>query len=405
VNELDFNWLTGFECSYPNGVDELEKTQHYTHWGSDLLKVKSLGVKSLRYGVPWHRIHTAPGEFDWTWIDGPMQMMQDLGLTPIVDLVHFGTPRWLEGAFANDAYPAAAAEFALHFALRYPWVKYYTCVNEPSISAALCGELEHWYPRGRGERSYVRMLQNIARSVILMTWAVRDTTHGARFVWVDTCEYHHALDEANRERCDFLNQKRFLSHDLIWGRVNASHPLRAFLLEHGADPRALVWFEENGVQPDILGLDYYIQSEMSYEGEAAHISGHDVRLGMAGVARHYHARYDVPIMITETDAHDSIEARIRWLEETSAEMLGLRAEGVPVLGYCWWPAVDHIDWDTGLAEDNGHVNPVGLFALVREPDGRLSRVETALTERFRQIAAQGGLVAPGSFRGVGFESN
>lgn len=389
MDELNFNFLTGLECSYPRGVDELEKTQHYTFWGSDLLKVKSLGLDTLRYGVPWHRVHTAPGEFDWRWLDGPMQMMRDLGLTPIVDLVHFGTPEWIDEGFANPACPAAAAEFALAFAHRYPWVKYYTVVNEPSITAALCGEVGLWYPRGRDERSYVRVLEHVARTVVLMTWAVQDTAPESRFVWVDSCEHHHGLDDEGRTRAEFLNDKRFVAHDLILGRVDESHPMHAFLVRHGMSEATLEWFRENGVAPDILGLDYYVQSEMAYKKGKGKIAPKGVRLGLGEVAREYHARYQVPIMITETDAHSTVEDRIAWLEGTVAEMLGLRDEGIPVLGYCWWPLVDHIDWDTGLAENNGNINPVGLFSLVREPDGRLSRVETALTERFRQYVSMG----------------
>lgn len=389
MDELNFNFLTGLECSYPRGVDELEKTQHYTFWGSDLLKVRSLGLDTLRYGVPWHRVHTAPGEFDWRWLDGPMQMMKDLGLTPIVDLVHFGTPDWLDQGFANPACPAAAAEFALAFAYRYPWVKYYTVVNEPSITSALCGEAGLWYPRGRGERSYVRVLEHVARAVILMTWAVRDTAPESRFVWVDTCEHHHALDDVSRDKADFLNLKRFVAHDLILGRVDRAHPLHDFLARNGMSEATLEWFRHNWVAPDVLGLDYYVQSEMAHEVDREYVAPKGVRLGIGEVARQYHARYQAPIMVTETDAQSSVEDRIVWLEETVAEMLSLRAEGVPVVGYCWWPLVDHVDWDTGLAEDNGRINPVGLFGLVREADGRMSRVETALTERFRQYVAMG----------------
>lgn len=405
MDELSFNWLTGFECSYPRGVDELAKTQHYTYWASDLLKVKSLGVKTLRYGVPWHLIHTAPSEFDWSWMDGPMQFMRDLELEPIVDLVHFGTPEWLADGFASAGYPVAAAEFARAFATRYPWVRYYTCVNEPSITTALCGELQHWFPYGKGERSFVSMLEHVARSVILMTWAVRDVRPDARFVWVDTGELHHGADEPGRKKAAFLNKKRFIAHDLIWGRVGEEHELRGWLRKHGMSEDALAWFSANGVQPDILGLDYYIQSEMLYRGGKAVIAPKGVRVGIAEVVREYYRRYNVPVMITETDRHDTFEVRLDWLEDLNKELLQLRREGIPMVGCCWWPAVDHIDWDTGLTEMNENINPVGLYQLVREQDGRLSRVETVLTQRFREVVAASGTSVPAIAEPVVIQAN
>ena len=47
-------------------------------------------------------------------------------------------------------------------------------------------------------------------------------------------------------------------------------------------------------------------------------------------------------------------------------MLRVRNDGVPIVGFTWYSLTDQVDWDTALREDNGHVNPLGLFDLDRK---------------------------------------
>src|SRR4030081_3462240 len=95
-----FVFATGLDCSYPvvQGSlrrDMLEETGHYRCWQQDLALVKELGATYLRYGPPLYKTFTAPGQYDWSFCDQVFAEMRTLGLTPIVDLVHFGLPDWL----------------------------------------------------------------------------------------------------------------------------------------------------------------------------------------------------------------------------------------------------------------------------------------------------------------------
>ena len=47
-------------------------------------------------------------------------------------------------------------------------------------------------------------------------------------------------------------------------------------------------------------------------------------------------------------------------------MMRLRQDGVPIIGFTWYSLTDQVDWDTLLCEDNGRVNPLGLFDLDRK---------------------------------------
>lgn len=65
-----FMFATGIECSYPTirdrtpRMDQLSASDHYRRWREDLQLTQDLGVRMLRYGVPYHRINTASGCYD-----------------------------------------------------------------------------------------------------------------------------------------------------------------------------------------------------------------------------------------------------------------------------------------------------------------------------------------------------
>ena len=68
--------------------------------------------------MPWYRLEPfQPGEFDWRWTDQVIPyMVEELGITPIIDLMHYGCPFWLRREFASAEYPAAVAAYAEAFA-------------------------------------------------------------------------------------------------------------------------------------------------------------------------------------------------------------------------------------------------------------------------------------------------
>ena len=123
-------------------LDEYALTGHYERWREDLELIASLGVKTARYGVPWHRIQPAPDKWDWDFADRTLEKLLELGVEPIVDLVHYGLPPWIEGAYRNPAYPDLVAAYAGRLAERFKGrIFWYTPLNEPRVTAWYCGRL------------------------------------------------------------------------------------------------------------------------------------------------------------------------------------------------------------------------------------------------------------------------
>jgi beta-glucosidase/6-phospho-beta-glucosidase/beta-galactosidase len=366
--ERGFVLASGIECSAPLNaagvrMDELVKTGHLDRVDEDIRLVRETGLRYLRYGIPFHRVNPASGVLDWSFVDRALDSCRRHGVVPIVDLLHFGVPDDLHG-FQDRALPDRFRLYAAAFAERYPWVRYYTPVNEPFISAEFSARLGYWNEALADERAFVRALLNVARCVVLASAEIRSRRSDAIFIQSDTCHYTHPRDPEAVPRAELENELRFVGFELAYGRplpgTAADH-----LLAHGASPRELAWFERHGSDAGtIVGTDYYAGSEREARADGS-LGRADTRLGYHRLAKQYHERLGRPIMHAETNAEG--DAAIDWLMGQWADVTQLRRESVPIRGFTWYGFVDHVDWDTALREDNGRQNRCGLVGLDRRP--------------------------------------
>ena len=379
-------FLTGFESTYLplHDVDVLRLTRHDERWEDDLRLARQAGIRRLRYPVPWHRIERQRGMYDWAWTDDALGGLRELGLAPIVDpLHHTSFPRWLSHGFANPAFPAAYRDFCQAFAERYAWVREYTVFNEPLPTTLLCTDMGAWYPAHRGAEAFFGMLVNVARAICAATAAIRAAQPDARFIHIDTAESHNAIDPESEEFAWFLNQRRFLVHDLILGRVDEEHALYDRLFQHaGVSANDLRWFREHAARIDVLGLDYYAHCEHQFHRTGSVCPSRAPR-GFAAIARDYWDRYHLPLMLTETNIRGYVTDRVTWLKYMVEQCEALVADGIPFEGFCWFPFIDSMDWDSLLAAPNGHIDPVGLCHL---GEGDLARHPSEITRLYTGLA-------------------
>lgn len=368
---VDFQWMTGFECStFPQqGMDQLALTQHDRFWATDLLLARDeAACRTLRYGIRWHVVNPRPGVFDWTSLDGPMDLMRRLEMEPIVDLFHFGTPTWLERGVLNPVFPDAQAELCRAFVRRYPWVRWFTPTNEPYILAQYGGESGGWYPHGSGPADFARVLEHVARGLIEGWREIVAVRPDARCMTSDTGEYWHAADAGAQAQADRMNERRFLMHELVAGRIGPQHPLHGWLREIGMSDGALHWFREQAIPLDIIGLDHYPHSEHRLRtGADGSVIDEtmplDLQIGPAGLCRQYFERLGRPLIFAETGAPGTDDVKVAWLDRLVEQVRTVRAEGVPVIGITWWGLLDQVDWGNGLRRFRYDIDPTGLYRL------------------------------------------
>ena len=398
----DFIWASGIEDTFVpqtrpghRALDEYELMGHYEHWREDLALGRALGVQALRWGVPWYRVEPLPGEFDWRWTDEVIPyLVEELRITPIVDLMHYGCPFWLRREFASDDYPRAVAAYARAFAERYNrLIRWYTPLNEPIVNALMCGKRGLWPPYLRGDSGYIRIMLQLAKGIVSTVEAIKTVAPEAIMVHVEAT----GLSRAAREDLQGLaleEQRRgYLCYDLISGRVRADHPLFTWLVRSGARPDDLAALATHAVPLDVIGLNFYPQWStqqiaVDERGRLVYRKIEKDGAGFAELIEDYYRRYNAPIMITETSAHGRRLIRARWLETSIAAVKGLRERGVPVLGYTWFPLFTMIEWKYrfGQAPVEKYRIDLGLYTLDESQPGSRWRA-SPLVEQFRDYAA------------------
>lgn len=366
-----FMFSTGIENSYPTidqgrtRVDEMESCGHYERWQEDFALVREIGIEYLRYGPPIHTTWLAPGKYDWEFSDITFAEMKRLKIIPIVDLCHFGVPDWL-GNFQNGDFPRLFEDYARAFAERFPWVQLYTPVNEMFICAIFSAKYGWWNEQGTTDQTFVTALKHIVKANVLAMRTILDVRADAIFIQSESSEYFHAENPAAIRPAELLNAKRFLSLDLNYGR-RVDSEMYEYLLDNGMTRDEYNFFLDNRLkQHCIMGNDYYKTNEHRVAADGMTCSSGEV-FGYDEITRQYFRRYGLPVMHTETNLNEGplgTEAA-DWLWKQWANVLRVRNDNVPIVGFTWYSLTDQVDWDSALRVKNGNVNPLGLFDLDR----------------------------------------
>ena len=342
----EFIWAAGIEDTFVphtrrghRPLDEYELMGHYEHWREDLALCSRIGIKALRWGIPWYKVEPEPGRFEWGWIDEVFDhMVGDLKINPVVDLMHYGCPGWMRGAFAHRDYPKRVADYAAAVTERYKHlVSWYTPLNEPIVNALMCGMRGLWPPYLRGERGYVGVMMQLAKGIVRTVRAIREIDPNAVMVHVEATGLTRTIRDDLASLVREEMHRGYICYDLITGRVNHDHLLYSWLLYNGAAPDDLIFLAENRIELDMLGLNFYPQwsTKQIYLDKKGRIAFRETEPeggGFAELITHYHDRYQVPVFITETSAVGSDEIRLAWLKSSVAAIKGLRERGVPVIG-------------------------------------------------------------------------
>jgi beta-glucosidase len=373
-----FMFATGVENSCPTinagrtRIDEMAKCRHYEFWRTDLALVKELGIDFLRYGPPLHLTWKGDGRHDWSFADDVFLEMKRSNIIPIVDLCHFGVPDWI-GNFQNPDFPMLFARYARAFAERFPWLQLYTPVNEMFVCATFSGLYGWWNEQGTTDRTFVTALKHLVKANVLAMHAVLDVRADALFIQSESSEYFHADSPAAVRPAEIRNAQRFLSLDLNYGRRVESETYE-YLLSNGMTTDEYRFFRQHRLkQHCIMGNDYYATNEHRVTPDGRTWPAGDV-FGYDGLTRQYYDRYHLPVMHTETNMRQGPngDEAVQWLWRQWANVLKVRNDGVPTVGFTWYSLTDQVDWDSALRRDSGVVNPVGLFDLDRKvrPVGR-----------------------------------
>jgi dTDP-4-dehydrorhamnose reductase len=401
----------GVECTL-NRVgdayfDQIEWSGHDKR-PEDLDLFAGLGLRALRYPILWERI--APfgvAQADWTWADARLGRLRQLGVEPIVGLLHHGNgPAYT--SLNDPAFPERLAEYARAVAQRFPWVHRYTPVNEPMTTARFSGMYGYWYPHGRDALTWARLLLTQCRAVVLAMQAIREVNPDAQLVQTEDIGKTFSTPSLAYQ-ADFENERRWLSFDLLCGRVDDGHPMAHYLRWLGVPDREWRIFLDEPCPPDIFGCDCYITSERFLDerlerypaalwGSNQHDRYVDVEAvrvcaepsaGPADRLREAWARYRRPLALTEAHLACWCDEQMRWFQENWDAALAVRREGADVRAVTSWALLGSYEWNSLVTRIDGYYE-AGAFELFGPHPRR-----TPLAAMLRDLATKGSHDAPG----------
>jgi dTDP-4-dehydrorhamnose reductase len=375
----------------------------------DLDLIADLGIRTLRYPVLWEMTAAqSPKTYDWRWADSRLARLRSLGVEPIVGLLHHGSgPRYT--SLVEDSFPPRLAEFAGQVAERFPWVERFTPVNEPLTTARFSGLYGLWYPHSRNERVFARALINQCRAVVLSMQAIRRSNPSAKLIQTEDLGTTYSTAHMQYQR-EFDNERRWLTWDLLCGRLDRTHPMHPYLLSWGIAPAEIDWFSDNPCPPEVVGINHYVTSdrylderigqyapqsagrnsvERYADVEAVRVLSGEYR-GFR-VLREASERYGLPVALTEVHLGCSREEQLRWFYTAWLAAEEALTAGCDVRAVTSWALFGAFNWDTLLTRSGSYEpgafdvrgkkpRPTAIAQMIRDLNGMKTR---------RHAAAQG----------------
>jgi dTDP-4-dehydrorhamnose reductase len=373
----------GVECTIVRLGDEYrDQTAETGHADrpQDIDLIAGLGIRTLRYPILWEAVAPErPDMCDWSWTDERLALLRERGIDVIGGLLHHGSgPRYTD--LLDPDFPAKLADFAARAAERYPWIERWTPVNEPLTTARFAGLYGHWYPHRRDYPAFLRALANECMGTLTAMRAIRGRIPGAKLVQTEDLGKTFSTQPL-RYQAAHENDRRWLSFDLLCGRVVKGHPFHDILFDAGVGWGEMQQLESGEAVPDLLGINHYLTSERFLDHRIDLYPGHDaggngrdpyvdaeaVRVkrlepdtGIGPRLREAWERYAIPMAVTEVHHGCHRDEQLRWFAEVWKTAGELRSEGVDVRAVTLWSMFGNVDWRFLLTQRHGFYD-VGVF--------------------------------------------
>jgi beta-glucosidase len=369
-------WVSGPNVMDPNPAGVMG----YTMYEQDMDLARGMGCNSFRLSLEWSRIEPVKGQIDWAEVAHYHRVLDALharGMTPVVTLMHFAYPAWLdaEGGWENgkavEAYKRHAAFVAKEFGSKIEW---YLTFNEPNM-LLLCGYGNGTFPPGKK----------------MALWA-------AAKVGMNLVKGHKAAYEAVHAN----DPKAKVSFNMYAAEYKiGKQPGLEAAAEGGAQPGgqddmflAGAMGEDEGrggkKYMDYVSFDYYSRNWMSLPVSVVEHDQWEVYPeGFYKAIKRYHARTGLPVLIAENGmaTYDLKPRKDGWtrgayLAAHVKEMQRAMREGVPVVGYIHWSISDNYEWGT-------YKPRFGLYS-VEAKAGDFRRTPTDGVDAYRRVIASNG---------------
>lgn len=321
------------QATNPHNYVSGKLVDHYHRFEEDFDLLAAMHMNAYRFSVEWSRIEPEQGQWDAAEVQHYRDYLAALkkrGIEPVVTLFHFTVPVWFSrmGGFEKRSNIHYFVEFAERIVRELgTQVRFIITINEPDTYVAQ-GYLQlHFPPQTYSKLKAWRVYRNLAHAHNRAARAIHSISRRYKVSVAKFSPNFYPGDDAWLSRVS-AHLMQYVQDDYFLGKV----------VRHC----------------DFLGVNYYVSSRVyGYRVHNPDLQLSDLHWDMAPadiehVLTRLHAKYKLPILITENgvaDQHD--QYRKWWIAQTLAGMRRAMDEGVPLIGYLHWSLMDNFEWAYG----------------------------------------------------------
>lgn len=331
--------MGGFECStHLNGarkrIDVIAATRHDEFAAQDYRRLSEIGMLTARDGARWHLIEQTPGAYDFSSVAAQVRAARETGVQIIWDLFHYGFPNDLD--ILSPEFVERFARFAgkfTEFLLQEKIGTPYLClVNEISFFAWIAGDVGAWHPYLHHHAGELK--GQLIKAAVRAAAVVKRVAPHAVLIQTDPIINVVPSEDTQQNRIDVRSvyNGQFEALDMILGRIAP---------ELGGAPNLI----------DVIGVNFYSDNQWRHPSGERVWRGNPDYKPLSEMLTDFYARYRIPLFVAETGIED--EARPEWFRYVCEEVKIAVEKGVPVLGVCLYPIVNHPGWDDDRHCRNG----------------------------------------------------
>lgn len=366
---------------------------HYRLYRQDIQLLRELGFNSYRFSIEWARVEPEQGFYSKAALAHYRDVLlacQEYGLTPMVTLHHFSSPRWLMrlGGWGSPEVPGLFARYSEVVARELGSLMPYVCtINEANIgaviqqiiAAAMRGEARTQAPVGVGATDTAQASVDPRVASLLRAATAFGTTPDRvkPFFMAFDADSQRIIKEAHersREAVKAASPNSRVGITLALLDIQAlpggeslaaaqrDEEFDSFLPASAGDDYLGVQnysrrrVGPDGVLPNEAGME---TTQMGYEFYPEAL-GHVVRMAAKASGR--------PVIVTESGIGTSDDSRrVEFIQRTLLGLQACIAEGIDVRGYFHWSLLDNFEWQRGYGPK------FGLIAVDRETQQRQSK--------------------------------
>lgn len=393
--------------TFPEGTCDFSiASDHYHHYKEDIVLMAQMGFKAYRFSIAWTRIlPSGEGEVNKAGVDFYNNIINEClkyKIEPIVTMFHFDYPQSLQelgGWSRREAIDEFVNYASTLFELYGDRVKCWLTINEQNLMT-LYAKLIGTYHVPKGTRNDLKEIYQQNHHMILAQKRVFALCHkmlpdakigpalNIALVYPLTPKPEDVLAAQNYNAI----RNWYYLDELVYGETNVI--VDNYLRSNDATP--MITDEDRNIlkldKPDFIAFNFYntLVCETDDGTTESFESKNFVKRGIPGMfagaknpytkataygweidplgflttMREIYTKYHLPLLVTENGlgAEDDFDGttvnddyRIDYLREHVKSLKEAINEGVKIIGYCPWSAIDLVSTTKGIKKRYGFV--------------------------------------------------